>query len=128
MKPIIRILLIVLLLVLYSCKSIALYDTSTDYDFKFDLYSQVKMYFRANLKYPTVNELWDYCWKITNEVNDNTFLSFDDFDKAAYKNVSGREELLQHLSLYKRKFRSNLRKEQCLFFGRIKNGLKLSLI
>ena len=58
MKPIIRILLIVLLLVLYSCKSIALYDTSTDYDFKFDLYSQVKMYFRANLKYPTVNELW----------------------------------------------------------------------
>ncbi len=56
------------------------------------------------------------------------FLSFDDFDKAAYKNVSGREELLQHLSLYKRKFRSNLRKEQCLFFGRIKNGLKLSLI
>ena len=40
MKPIIRILLIVLLLVLYSCKSIALYDTSTDYDFKFDLYSQ----------------------------------------------------------------------------------------
>ena len=61
MKPIIRILLIVLLLVLYSCKSIALYDTSTDYDFKFDLYSQVKMYFRANLKYPTVNELWNYC-------------------------------------------------------------------
>ena len=112
MKPIIRILLIVLLLVLYSCKSIALYDTSTDYDFKFDLYSQVKMYFRANLKYPTVNELWNYCWKITNEVNDDTFLSFDDFDKAAYKNVSG---------LYiKRKFRSNLRKEQCLFFGRIK--------
>ena len=100
MKPIIRILLIVLLLVLYSCKSIALYDTSTDYDFKFDLYSQVKMYFRANLKYPTVNELWNYCWKITNEVNDDTFLSFDDFDKAAYKNVSGREEFLQHLSLW----------------------------
>ena len=43
MKPIIRILLIVLLLVLYSCKSIALYDTSTDYDFKFDLYSQVRI-------------------------------------------------------------------------------------
>ncbi len=49
MKPIIRILLIVLLLVLYSCKSIALYDTSTDYDFKFDLYSQVKMYFQVRI-------------------------------------------------------------------------------
>ena len=100
MKPIIRILLIVLLLVLYSCKSIALYDTSTDYDFKFDLYSQVKMYFRANLKYPTVNELWDYCWKITNEVNDNTFLSFDDFDKAAYKNVSGPTRKSEHEALF----------------------------
>ena len=118
MKPIIRILLIVLLLVLYSCKSIALYDTSTDYDFKFDLYSQVKMYFRANLKYPTVNELWNYCWKITNEVNDDTFLSFDDFDNIKMYQV-GKSFCSIYLYI-KRKFRSNLRKEQCLFFGRIK--------
>ena len=122
------ILLIVLLLVLYSCKSIALYDTSTDYDFKFDLYSQVKMYFRANLKYPTVNELWNYCWKITNEVNDDTFLSFDDFDKAAYKNVSGREEFLQHLSLYKKEISFQFKKGAMFVFWKNKNGLKLSLI
>lgn len=128
MKPIIRILLIVLLLVLYSCKSIALYDTSTDYDFKFDLYSQVKMYFRVNLKYPTVNELWNYCWKITNEVNDDTFLSFDDFDKAAYKNVSGREEFLQHLSLYKKEISFQFKKGAMFVFWKNKNGLKLSLI
>lgn len=125
MKPIIRILLIVLLLVLYSCKSIALYDTSTDYDFKFDLYSQVKMYFRANLKYPTVNELWDYCWKITNEVNDNTFLSFDDFDKAAYKNVSGREELLQHLSLYKKEISFQFKKGAMFVLWKNKKWFKI---
>ena len=113
---------------LYSCKSIALYDTSTDYDFKFDLYSQVKMYFRANLKYPTVNELWNYCWKITNEVNDDTFLSFDDFDKAAYKNVSGREEFLQHLSLYKKEISFQFKKGAMFVFWKNKNGLKLSLI
>ena len=129
MKPIIRILLIVLLLVLYSCKSIALYDTSTDYDFKFDLYSQVKMYFRANLKYPTVNELWDYCWKITNEVNDNTFSYHLMTLIRRHIKMSQVEKSFCSIYLYiKRKFRSNLRKEQCLFFGRIKNGLKLSLI
>ena len=115
MKPIIRILLIVLLLVLYSCKSIALYDTSTDYDFKFDLYSQVKMYFRANLKYPTVNELWNYCWKITNEVNHLMTL--------IRRHIKMYQVGKSFCSIYlyiKRKFRSNLRKEQCLFFGRIK--------
>lgn len=120
MKPIIRILLIVLLLVLYSCKSIALYDTSTDYDFKFDLYSQVKMYFRANLKYPTVNELWNYCWKITNEVNDDTFLSLMTLIRRHIKMYQVGKSFCSIYLYIKRKFRSNLRKEQCLFFGRIK--------
>ena len=84
--------------------------------------------FRANLKYPTVNELWNYCWKITNEVNDDTFLSFDDFDKAAYKNVSGREEFLQHLSLYKKEISFQFKKGAMFVFWKNKNGLKLSLI
>lgn len=120
MKPIIRILLIVLLLVLYSCKSIALYDTSTDYDFKFDLYSQVKMYFRANLKYPTVNELWNYCWKITNEVMMTHFYHLMTLIRRHIKMYQVGKSFCSIYLYIKRKFRSNLRKEQCLFFGRIK--------
>ena len=44
-----------LFLVIYSCKSLPSEGgNSIDYDFKFDLYSHVKWYYRANLKYPSV--------------------------------------------------------------------------
>lgn len=128
MKPIIRILLIVLLLVLYSCKSIALYDTSTDYDFKFDLYSQVKMYFRCELKYPTVRTLELFVENNQNEVNDDTFYHLMTLIRLAYKNVSGREEFLQHLSLYKKEISFQFKKGAMFVFWKNKNGLKLSLI
>lgn len=91
-----------LVLVLYSCKSLTSKENSLpDYDFKFDLYSHVKWYYRANLKYPSIEELYDFCWEIINEANESKYTSFDDFEKATQKNVTGRESLLQHLSLYK---------------------------
>lgn len=113
-----------LLLVLYGCKSTTLNAGSTDYDFKFDLYSQIKMYFRANLKYPTIDELWNNCWKTTNEANNNIFFSFNDFDKATYKNVTGREELLRHLLLYKKDISIQLKKNSMLVLWKNKNCLK----
>ena len=63
-----------LFLVIYSCKSLPSEGgNSIDYDFKFDLYSHVKWYYRANLKYPSVGELKNFCWKIIDVANDNTF-------------------------------------------------------
>lgn len=65
-----------LFLVIYSCKSLPSEGgNSIDYDFKFDLYSHVKWYYRANLKYPSVEELKNFCWKMIDDANDNTFSS-----------------------------------------------------
>lgn len=90
--------------VTYSCKSLHSKDTITpEYDFKYDLYSHVKWYYRANLKYPSVNDLFNYYWKIVNEANNNKFSSYNDFNLATQKNVTGRENLLHNLSLYKDK-------------------------
>ena len=52
----------------------------------------------------------------------------EDTDKAAYKNVSGREEFLQHLSLYKKEISFQFKKGAMFVFWKNKNGLKLSLI
>lgn len=91
-----------LILVLCSCKSLPSKESNLPgYDFKFDLYSHVKWYYRANLKYPSIEELYDYCWGIVNDANGNKYASFNDFEKATQKNVTGRESLLHHLSLYK---------------------------
>ena len=91
-----------LFLVIYSCKSLPSEGgNSIDYDFKFDLYSHVKWYYRANLKYPSVGELKNFCWKIIDDANDNTFSSFSDFEKSINKKRTGREDLLQYLSMHK---------------------------
>ena len=91
-----------LFLVIYSCKSLPSEGgNSIDYDFKFDLYSHVKWYYRANLKYPSVEELKNFCWKMIDDANDNTFSSFSDFEKSINKKRTGREDLLQYLSMHK---------------------------
>ena len=91
-----------LFLVIYSCKSLPSGGgDSIDYDFKFDLYSHVKWYYRANLKYPSVEELKIFCWEMIDDANDNTFSSFSDFEKAINKKRTGREDLLRYLSLHK---------------------------
>lgn len=90
------------ILVLCSCKSLPSKESNLpDYDFKFDLYSHVKWYYRVNLKYPSIEELYDYYWGIINDANGNKYASFNDFEKATQKNMTGRENLLHHLSLYK---------------------------
>ena len=91
-----------LILVLCSCKSLPSKESNLpDYDFKYDLYSHLKWYYRANLKYPSIKELYDFYWGIINEANENQYATFNDFEKATQKNMTGRESLLRHLSLYK---------------------------
>ena len=91
-----------LILVLCSCKSLPSKENSLlGYDFKSDLYNHMKWYYRANLKYPSIEELYDFYWRIINDANENKYASFNDFEKAIQKNMTGRESLLQHLSLYK---------------------------
>lgn len=104
MKKLIVYLICSLFIVPYSCKSLSSRDTNIpDYDFKYDLYNHVKWYYRVNLKYPSFKELFEYYWQIVNDANDNKFSSFYDFEKAVHKNITGRESLLQHLTLYKDK-------------------------
>lgn len=91
-----------LVFALYSCRSLTATDTiHPDYEFEYDLYNHVKWYYRATLKYPSIDELYEYYWNIVNETNGNKYLSFDEFDKDTQKNVTGRENLLRNLSLYK---------------------------
>lgn len=91
-------ILIGFVLIFCSCRSITLSnDIPADYDFKYDIYSHIRMYFRANLKYPSVDELRNFCWEIINEANDNIFSSFEEYDNAPQKIATGREDLLRCL-------------------------------
>ena len=95
---------------------------SIDYDFKFDLYSHVKWYYRANLKYPSVEELKNFCWKIIDDANDNTFSSFSDFEKSINKKRTGREDLLQYLSMHKDNLSFEIKNKSMDVFWKGKNG------
>ena len=91
-------ILIGFVIIFYGCRSITLSkDIPADYDFKYDIYSHIRMYFRANLKYPSVDELQNFCWEIINEANDNIFSSFKEYDNASQKIATGREDFLRCL-------------------------------
>lgn len=91
--------------VLYGCKSHSFKEPGfLDYELKVEFYNHVKWYYRANLKYPSEEELCQFCWEIINDANDNRYSSFSDFEKADRKNFTGRENLLRYLSLYEKEF------------------------
>lgn len=114
-----------LFLVIYSCKSLPSEGgNSIDYDFKFDLYSHVKWYYRANLKYPSVEELKNFCWKMIDDANDNTFSSFSDFEKSINKKRTGREDLLQYLSMHKDDISFEIKNESMDVFWKGKKWMK----
>ncbi|MCS3203028.1 hypothetical protein [Candidatus Bacteroides intestinigallinarum] len=53
------------------------------------------------MKYPSVEELKNFCWEMIDDANDNTFSSFSDFEKTINNKRTGREDLLRYLSLHK---------------------------
>lgn len=116
------------ILLLYGCKSVSLSsDIPADYDLKFDIYSHIKWYFRANLKYPSVDELRNFCWEIINEANNNTFSSFNEYENASQKKTTGREELLQCLSSNGNKISFKQEKEVMYVLWKGRKWIKIEL-
>lgn len=85
------------MLLLCSCRSVKLNNVPFDYDFKYDLYHHIKLFYRIYLRYPTVSELQHFCWEMINEINDNAFTSFDEYKNSLTAIAAGHDDLLQCL-------------------------------
>ena len=99
----INILTIVLLgLGVFNCKSPLCIVGAVNYtfdDLAYDVSRYIKLYYCDYLQYPTVEELYAYCWRITNSANDFRFQSFTEFEKVEKMktNGTGAEDLLRFL-------------------------------
>lgn len=85
------------MLVLCSCRSVKLNNVPLDYNFKYDLYHHIKLFYRVYLRYPTVAELQLFCWEMINEINDNIFTSFDEYENSLTAVAAGHDDLLRCL-------------------------------
>ena len=96
-------LIVIMLCINLSCSNDLLIVTgTTNYIFRdlaYDVNRYVKLYYCDYLKYPTVDELYTYCWRITNSANDFRFQSFTEFEKVEKMktNGTGVEDLLRFM-------------------------------
>ena len=96
-------LIVIMLCINLSCSNDLLFVTgTTNYIFRdlaYDVNRYVKLYYCDYLKYPTVDELYTYCWRITNSANDFCFQSFTEFEKVEKMktNGTGVENLLRFM-------------------------------
>ena len=96
-------LIVIMLCINLSCSNDLLFVTgTTNYIFRdlaYDVNRYVKLYYCDYLKYPTVDELYTYCWRITNSANDFRFQSFTEFEKVEKMktNGTGVEDLLRFM-------------------------------
>lgn len=96
-------LIIIMICANLSCSKNSLHISGpTNYTFRdlgYDVNRYVKLYYCNYLKYPTVEELYTYCWRITNSANDFRFRSFTEFEKVEKMktNGTGAEDFLRFL-------------------------------
>lgn len=87
---------------LSGCNTVLFNAKSVDYvsSLEYDLFRYVKSYYCIYLEYPSIEELYTYCWGITNSANDFRFQSFADYAKApkSETNGTGAEDFLCFLS------------------------------
>ena len=117
MRKIILYILCGFMFVLCSCRSVKLNNVSSDYNFKYDLYHHIKLFYRVYLRYPTVVELQHFCWEMINEINDNAFTSFDEYESSLTAIAAGHDDLLRCL----------LSNTDYISFKRATNGLYVLL-
>ncbi len=97
-----KLLGIFIVISLCACKS-ATFDTKlANYsleDLEYDMYRYVKMYYCQYLTFPSLEELYSYCWDITNSVNGYQYPSFFEYEKAGIRNTNaaGAESFNQFL-------------------------------
>lgn len=116
-------ILIGFVLIFCSCRSITLSnDIPADYDFKYDIYSHIRMYFRANLKYPSVDELRNFCWEIINEQMRIYSLLLKSMIMLLKR--SRLDERIYYDVYYpiQMKFHLNRKRKQCMYFGKVESG------
>lgn len=94
-------LLIGMLLVLAvaGCASRRSYMDGVYDTLPYDFHRYIKGYFYEYLRYPDIDELFAYCWGITNSANEYVYKSYDEFDARIYgpANVAGPEPLLGYI-------------------------------
>ena len=56
---------------------------------KYDLSRYIKDYYCIYLKYPTVNELCDFCWDIVNSANEYRFRTYCEYQNEERLNING---------------------------------------
>ena len=59
------------------------------HDLQYDLSRYIKDYYCIYLKYPTVNELCDFCWDIVNSANECRFRTYCEYQNEERLNING---------------------------------------
>lgn len=88
---------IVTLSLMTGCMSFRVKE-SEEQELLYDVHRYVRGYYCIYLQYPTVDELFEYCWNMTNGVNDYRFQSYSEYMKVkedAY--TAGSENILNFL-------------------------------
>lgn len=69
-------------------------------DWMYDIYRYTQLYYCRELKYPTYDELWTFCWNLVNSANNYRFSSYEEYENTPNSEINGMgaEALLHFLS------------------------------